>query len=122
MNDDERTPIAPHARPSPVVVRAGQGGDVRPWVHMPPSSPALPTRAATPKGGTLAPLGAVRVTPTAAHPVPGPEVFSADEEPTASRATPIVVNRLIRNYLACSPADQRVIEALALRLRKGVGE
>lgn len=50
--DDERTPVAPHPRPAPVVVRSGE---------RPKGPPPLPPRAAvrmpTPKGGTLAPLG-----------------------------------------------------------------
>lgn len=115
MSDEERTPVVLHARPAPVVVRAGHGGHIAPWRTMPLSSPACGVRSATPIGGTLAPLG-VR------HAVPGPEVFTDDEQPTTSRATPSVVNRLIRNYLACSPENQRRIEALVLSLRTGVGE
>lgn len=122
QSDPERTPVVCHPRPAPVVMPSVQSK----------GPPPLPTqRTATPLGGTLAPLGKptplARVdTPrpeapkpsNARVPVPGPEVFTTDEEPTASRATAAVVTRVVRNYLACSPANQRLIEAMALALRE----
>ena len=107
MTEDERTPVRPHARPAPVVVRAGTAKR-----EPPPLPPRPAARATTPLGGTLAPLGRVEV--------PGPEVFATDERPTASRATEAVAARLLRNWAACTPEDQRLIEALAIRLRPGV--
>ena len=102
--DDERTPVAPHARPAPVVVRAGEVPQ-----GPPPLPPRPAPRAPTPKGGTLAPLARV--------PVPGPDTFASDEPPTASRATAAIAGRLVRNWAACTVEDQRLIEALAIRLR-----
>lgn len=101
--NDDRTPVVPHARPQ-VISRAGD---------TPRGPPPLPGRTGTPAGGTLAPLGRV--------PVPGPEVFVTDEPPTTNRTTAAIAARLVRNWAACSVADQRLIEALALRLRSGVG-
>jgi hypothetical protein len=59
--------------------------------------PPPPLRLPTPVG-TLAPLG----------PRPAPEL-------AATRG-----NRLLRNWAACDPEAQRLIEALALRLRPSV--
>ena len=70
-----------------------------------PGPPPKPPRRAP--GGTLAPLGAR-------------EGYPGEEPPTGPRATMTVINRLIRNYQACTPEDQRLIEALAIRLRPGV--
>ena len=104
--EDERTPTVPHARPQ-VVVRAGDAP------RGPPPLPPRPTpRAPTPAGGALAPLGRV--------PIPGPEVFTTSEPPTANRATLAIGARLLRNWAACTVEDQRLIEALAVRLRPGV--
>lgn len=112
VSDDERTPVVLHAKPAPVVVRAGT------TVKGPPPLPPRPTqRAATPLGGTLAPLGSRSVL----VPVSGPETFTGDEPPTASRANAAIAARLVRNWAACSVEDQRLIEALAVRLRPGVG-
>lgn len=96
--DDERTPVAPHARPAPVVVRSGEAAK-----GPPPLPPRGAPRAPTPKGGTLA---------AARFP---------SEPPTSPRGTPHLAARLVRNWAACSVEDQRLIEALAVRLRPGVG-
>ncbi len=108
--DSERTPVALHAKPSPVVVRSGD---------RPPGPPPMPgrggPRAPTPLGGTLAPFGRMAV--------PDPEAFATEEPPTPPRASiPAMAARLVRNWAACSPEDQRLIEALAVRLRPGVGD
>jgi hypothetical protein len=47
-------------------------------------------------------------------------MFPTDEEPTASRTAGVIAARLVRNWAACSVEDQRLIEALALRLRPGL--
>lgn len=107
-SDPERTPVALHARPAPVVLASVQPKG-------PPPLPAI--RGTTPRGGMLAPLGRAEARNASTE----VQVFSTDEEPTASRATPAVAARLVRHWSACSPADQRLIEALVLRLRPSVG-
>ena len=59
-------------------------------------------RGTTPQGGLLA------------------RAFPKDEEPTSPRGTHHTAARLIRNWAACSPEDQRLIEAIAVRLRPGL--
>lgn len=107
--DDERTPVVTHARPAPVVVRAGDAPK-----GPPPLPPRATPRAPTPKGGTLAPLGAVHV--------PGPEAFTGEEPPTERNSKQSVMNRHLRVCLALPIEDLRLVAAFALRLRPGVGE
>jgi len=74
---DDKTPMRPHVRPAPVVVRSGLASTG------PKFPPPLPRRE-TPLGlgakGALAPLGRFTVA--------DPKTFQTDEPPTASRATP----------------------------------
>ena len=102
--DPEKTPVALHAKPSARVPTA------------PGLAPPPPPRATGASGSTLARLG-VRGSPSPEQAAP---MFPPDEEPTASRANAQVAARLVRNWAACSVEDQRLIEALALRLRPGL--
>jgi len=104
--DDERTPVAPHPRPSPVVVRSGDAPK-----GPPPLPPRASPRAQTPKGGTLAPLG----------PRIEPDPFPDEEAPTPSSAAPHLVNKHLRVYLALQPEDRQLVHALALRLLSAPG-
>ena len=78
------------------------------------------------KPSTLAQLGSRKdkngaPTTRLYHAPPGGE-FGGDEAPTEKRTSQMVAARLVRNWAACSVEDQRLIEALAVRLRPGVGD
>lgn len=92
--DPERTPVLP---PRPV----------------PPAA-----RKQSPWAGTLVPLGRVVSTPAPLGRVVSTPAPSADESNDAF--VQYELSRLVRNWTACTPADRRIINALALRLRPGV--
>lgn len=115
-DEDERpTPVRPHRRPAPVVVRAGD--------HVPPPPLPGPAPRSTPVGTgprTLAALGMRRPTPLGLGHAPDP--FPLEEAPTPTMGTPEAqlareAARLVRNWRACSPEKRQLISAFALQYR-----
>ena len=106
-SDDAKTPVALHAKPSPVVVRSGDAP------KLPPPLPHL--RAGTPHGGTLATLGR-----RSASPPPQLIVTDPDDGPELTPARVALMKRILRTCDTLPEEDLRLMYAFALRLRPGV--
>jgi hypothetical protein len=101
--DPEKTPTYLHAMPLRVPTKPG----------MPPPPP--PYRAQSPAGGTLARLGQRGAS------APDLIVTDPDDGSAATPARVAVMTRLLRTCDALPIEDLRLLQAIALRLRPGVG-
>lgn len=78
---------------------------------LPPRPVPPAARKQSPWAGTLVPLGKV-------SPSPAPPSIHAGEN-ADDALVQYELARLVRSWQACTPADRRLINALALRLRPG---